>query len=120
MRIQSTTVKSHIRPQAPTKFESQQAPSDSFSRLKVSAAFGCAGAVPILGAGLNLLSGIEGQFNENSFERDVAMVGALSNLVGSAALAGGLSLGIPTATYAGLGMLGVSGLTVAYAARDVG
>ena len=48
------------------------------------------------------------------------MVGAFSNLVGSAALVGGLSFGSPTATYAGLGMLGVSGLTVAYAARNVG
>ena len=44
------------------------------------------------------------------------MAGLVSNLAGTAALAGGLIFGSQAVATAGVALLGVSGLTAAYAA----
>ena len=77
--------------------------------------FGALGFLPVVGALSNFGAGVEAGFNDNQTAASAAGIGALSNLGGTAALAGGLLLGNSTAINVGLGMLGVSGLTAAYA-----
>lgn len=117
MKIQSTL----SRPQQKSK--PLQAPkSNRVSRtaesVKDGVVFGAAGAVPLVGAGLNMMVSIGSQFNENSTLAKVAAGAMLSNLAGTASLAGGLVFGSEVATYAGLGLLGVSGLVTGYAAAS--
>ena len=72
--------------------------------------------IPLVGAGTNFAFGVEAQFNDRKAEGHVAMAGLVSNLAGTAALAGGLIFGSQTVATAGVALLGVSGLTAAYAA----
>ena len=103
--------------------QSNQGPSpqlESFSSsfnpdVKSGLFFGALGFLPVVGALSNFGAGVESGFNDNHTAARAAGIGALSNLGGTAALAGGLLLGNSTAINVGLGMLGISGLTAAYA-----
>jgi hypothetical protein len=83
--------------------------------VKSGVVFGALGFVPVIGALSNFGAGVEAGFNDNQTAATGAGIGFLSNLGGTAALAGGLVFGNSTAVNVGLGMLGVSGLTAAYA-----
>lgn len=97
------------KPQSP-----KESPTLSSGSLGADLVFTAVGAVPVLGAGLNFLSGMESSFNGREMSTNISVAGAFSNLAGSASLVGGLALGNQTAIYAGLGMLGVSSLAVGY------
>lgn len=121
MQISSTNLTrpayNPAKPQA--KEAPASAPSDSvtFSSLDVKSGllFGALGFVPVIGAASNFMAGMESGFNDNQVGATAGGVGTLANLAGTASLAGGLLFGSQTATYAGMGLLGVSGLTAAYA-----
>lgn len=108
------------RPSANLASLSEQ-PSDSvtFSYSNNSyggaAFFGGAGLVPVVGFMSNFGIGAQAGFNDHSTASKAAGFGALANLGGTAALAGGLIFGSNTVTNVGLGLLGVSGLAGAYA-----
>ena len=103
--------------------QSNQGPSPQFESFSFSSGidvksglfFGALGFLPVIGALSNAGAGIESGFNDNQAGAAAGGIGFLSNLGGTAALAGGLISGNSTAVHVGLGMLGVSGLTAAYA-----
>lgn len=78
---------------------------------------GALGAVPLLGAGVNFLSGVQAQFNGNKSDATAAGVGALANLAGTGTLIGGAIAGNGGVIGAGLALLGVAGLATAYALK---
>ena len=94
------------------KSEPKAADNSVIKDTIAGAVFMGAGAVPVLGAGLNFMGAVEGQFNEQSLKSKICLAGAFSNLAGSATLATGLAMGSQTAAYVGLGMLGVSSLAI--------
>ena len=110
------------KPAVLTLEPSTQEPSDSFTfsadRAKQGLLAGAIGVTPLLGAGLHFFSGVQGQFNDDKVEANLAKVGALSNLGGTASLLGGLIFGNQVAAIAGAALLGVSGLTAAYSAAN--
>lgn len=91
-------------------------PQDSVTlgtaRLPSIATFTVTGAVPILGAGINYLAGSADGAGRG--DARVSLLGIGGNLAGTASLAYGLIAGNSTATNAGLGMLGFSGLAAGY------
>lgn len=123
MNITRTNLSRPTAYQAPAKEASssqqEQAPSESFSfspvDVKSGLFFGALGFVPVVGAVSNFAAGMESGFNDNELGSTAGGVGVLANLGGTASLAGGLLFGNEIARNVGLGMLGVSGLTAAYA-----
>lgn len=124
MLITNSTAKQSLptRPamlQSPAPSVAPSAPSDTFSfssiDVKSGILFGAFGVLPVLGAISNFGAGAESGFNGNSAASTAGGIGVLSNLAGTATLAGGLLLGNHTAVNVGLSMLGISGLTAAYA-----
>lgn len=117
---QPVTAFAPSRPAVLTSEPSVQEPKDSFTfsagPVQHGLLAGVAGTVPLLGAGVNGLFGLEAQFNGRKGEMNLNLVGALSNLGGTATLVGGLIAGSQVATIAGAALLGVSGLTAAYSA----
>lgn len=102
-----------------TQEEAKSAPQDSFTfspvDVKSGLVFGALGVIPVVGAISNFGAGMESGFNDNPKGATAGGIGVLSNLGGTVTLAGGLLFGSEIATNVGLGMLGVSGLTAAYA-----
>ncbi len=100
-------------PQASRPTESFQ--FSSHSNIKEGLIFGALGVVPVIGAASNFGAGIQAQFNGHDAAGTAGGVGFLANLAGTATLVGGAIFGNSIAMNIGLGMLGVSGLTAAYA-----
>lgn len=108
-----------LTPSAKTQEEAKSTPQDSFTfspvDVKSGLVFGALGVLPVIGAVSNFGAGMESGFNDNPKGATAGGIGVLSNLGGTVTLAGGLLFGSKIATNVGLGMLGVSGLTAAYA-----
>lgn len=117
MNIQSTQL---VKPSYTLTSGRAAAPAESttFSLgedLKDAVMLGGSSALPVVGAALNYVAGIGAGFNHDDLAVNACLAGAGANLLGTATLAGGLITGNHTASYAGLALLGVSGLTVANA-----
>ncbi len=113
-------VRTQALPQAKTEAGSAEVEdrvSFSFPAINAKGALLGAGlgVLPVVGAATNFGLGIEAQFNGKKAEMNTTLVGFFSNLAGSATLTGGLLFGNQIATNAGLALLGISGLTAAYA-----
>ena len=90
----------------------QRKSGPDLGELAADVAFIGAGALPVVGAGVNLMTSIGSGFNGKEAVGNLAGVGMFVNLAGSATLATGLMIGNQTATQVGLGMLGFSAFTV--------
>ncbi len=95
------------------------APVESFrfsghTNVKEGLISGVLGVIPLTGAAYNFGAGVQAEFNGNDSAAPPARIGMVSNLIGTAALIGGAFSGNGIAVSAGLGLLGVSGLTAAY------
>lgn len=87
------------------------------SRIDVKSGvfFGALGVVPVVGALSNFGAGMESGVNDNRLGSTAGGVGFLANLAGTATLVGGFMTGNETAKTVGYSLLGLSGLTAAYA-----
>ena len=83
--------------------------------VKSGVLFGALGVVPVVGAFSNFGAGMESGFNDNQLGSKAGGVGFLANLAGTATLVGGFMTGNETAKTVGFSLLGISGLTAAYA-----
>lgn len=109
--------RSGVAAEAPVeqKLDSVTFSSSSNNSIGGGAFFGGLGVIPLVGFASNFGIGAQAGFNDHSFATKAAGFGALSNLGGTVALAGGLLFGSNAVTNAGLGLLGLSGLAGAYA-----
>lgn len=123
MRVQAQTNQLAVsRPQT-KQVKEQPAPEShsserfEFSHVDVKSGllFGALGLVPVVGAISNFGAGAESGFNDNPLGAKAGGIGFLANIAGTASLAGGLLTGNDTAKTIGYSLLGVSGLTAAYA-----
>lgn len=78
--------------------------------------YGIQGVVPLWGALANGATGTLSHMAGNTPGQVASGIGVATNLLGTATLVGNLLLGRPAAAQIGLGLLGLSGLTAAYAA----
>ena len=102
-----STFKPAHRPKPPQQ-ETKESVTFSAARGPSIVTWTACGAIPVLGAGVNVLGASADHASTTSARFNV--LGAGANLAGTASLAYGLLAGNSTATNAGLGLLGVSGL----------
>lgn len=104
-------------PQASPKQESPSADSFTFgggyNDAKEIVLAGGMGFVPVVGAVANFAGLIGAGVNNKIGLSYLGLVGSAVNLIGTGAAVTGLLIGNSTATYAGLGMLGASGVSAA-------
>lgn len=115
MNIQNIRTTSPLRTSRRARTElstAQDSVTLGTARLPSITTFAVTGAVPVLGAGVNYLAGSADGAGRG--DAGMSLLGIGSNLVGTASLAYGLIAGNSSATQAGLGMLGFSGLAAGY------
>ncbi len=110
-------LRSGVAVQAPVEqnLDSVTFSGSSNNSLTGAAFFGGLGVIPLVGFASNFGVGAQASVNDSPGGAKAAGFGALANLGGTVALAGGLLFGSSTVTNAGFGLLGLSGLAGAYA-----
>lgn len=90
--------------------------SNGSSSVKDVALLGALGTLPIVGVGANYIAAVGASSSNTPGLPYLGMAGAVANIIGTGTAVAGLLIGNSTATYAGLGLLGASGMSAAVTA----